>query len=162
MRGTSPASNAPLPDREVARVHAKIPPRRGGAVAEAAAWAGCVREFLSREPRRLLGALSSHHRESIGLAPAGSQHDAWRQEIEIVASALPACCTARPSAQDWGVVFEFELPLEGGRRPDVVVLAGGSVIVLEFESGATIQRGDVDQVAAYTFRGRSRSPRELA
>ena len=30
-------------------------------------------------------------------------------------------------------VAEFELPFEGGRRPDIVVLAGSAVIVLEFK-----------------------------
>jgi hypothetical protein len=118
-------------------------------VAEAAAWAGSVREFLSLDSRRLLGALDTHHRESLGLEPARSQREAWREEVEIVSAALRSCCTARPAATEWGVVFEFELPLEGGRRPDVVVLAGANLFVLEFKSGATVERGDVDQVAAY-------------
>ena len=39
-------------------------------------------------------------------------------------------------AADWSVIFEFEMPFEGGRRPDVVVLAGESLVVLEFKSSA--------------------------
>ncbi len=41
------------------------------------------------------------------------------------------------------------MPLEGGRRPDVVVLAGGSLIVLEFKSRGTPTQGDIDQASAY-------------
>ena len=42
---------------------------------------------------------------------------------------------ANPSAAEWSVILEYELPMEGGRRPDVVVLAGETVIVLEFKGG---------------------------
>jgi hypothetical protein len=105
--------------------------------------------LLSLDPGRVLTALSSHHRGLLGLEPAGLQHDAWREEITILCSALRSCCASRSEAAEWSVVFEFELPLEGGRRPDVVLLGGGSLLVLEFKSGATIERGDIDQVAAY-------------
>ncbi len=58
--------------------------------------------------------------------------------------------TARNSqAGDWGLVFEYELPLEGGRRPDVVLLAGGAVIVLEFKTGLEFAQAHLDQVEAY-------------
>lgn len=39
--------------------------------------------------------------------------------------------------------------MDGGRRPDVVVLAGASVVSLEFKSRADIRQADVDQAAAY-------------
>ncbi len=46
-------------------------------------------------------------------------------------------------------MFEFELPLEGGRRPDVVVFTGRSIAVLEFKDVALPQQAFVDQVAGY-------------
>jgi hypothetical protein len=67
-----------------------------------------------------------------------------------MATALRACVAAEPStADDWSVIFEFELPLEGGRRPDVVVLAGGAVLVIEFKTHALPSVADVDQVLGY-------------
>jgi hypothetical protein len=48
------------------------------------------------------------------------------------------------------VVFEYELPLEGGRRPDVVVLTGGSLAVLEFKSVGVPRPADLDQVRRYS------------
>lgn len=56
----------------------------------------------------------------------------------------------RPEAGEWGILFEYELPLEGGRRPDVIVLAGGGIAVLEFKLGARIATfGAIDQVLGY-------------
>jgi len=64
--------------------------------------------------------------------------------------ALRACADAEPEVLDsWSVVFEFELPCEGGRRPDVVVLAGSSVVVIEFKSTAAPTIAHLDQVRGY-------------
>ncbi|MGH9892457.1 MAG: DUF2075 domain-containing protein, partial [bacterium] len=64
-------------------------------------------------------------------------------------NALRTCVSNDSAAADWGVVFEYELPLEGGRRPDVVVLAGGTVIVLEFKAVLRFLQAHLDQVEAY-------------
>jgi hypothetical protein len=48
-----------------------------------------------------------------------------------------------------GVVFEYEVPLERGHRPDVVILTGGSLAALEFKSRRTVTVAALDQVLAY-------------
>jgi hypothetical protein len=113
-------------------------------------WAGSVRDLLSLTDAALLRCLDEHHVGLWGALPSGSQSQAWRDELSIMRRALQACALARPDVVlDWGVVFEYELPLEGGRRPDVVVLAGGALIVLEFKSSGLPSQADVDQVTAY-------------
>ena len=47
------------------------------------------------------------------------------------------------------MVLEYELPLEGGRRPDAIILGPGKIFVLEFKQDVTLQRSALDQVAAY-------------
>lgn len=67
-----------------------------------------------------------------------------------MASAIRSCVAAHPEIADaWSVAFEFELPLESGRRPDVVVLAGDAVLVIEFKTHALPTAADVDQVRGY-------------
>ena len=113
-------------------------------------WAGSVREFLSVPMEQWLAALSDHHRRLWLTNPAGSQVEAWRVEHGTMTSALRQCVEADPDeAVRWSVVFEYELPMEGGRRPDVVVLAGGSLVVLEFKSTAGPSQADIDQTAGY-------------
>jgi hypothetical protein len=65
-----------------------------------------------------------------------------RKSLRDVSIALPA-------AVEWGVVFEYELPLEGGRRPDVVVLTGSSIVVLEFKQNPIPTAAAIDQADAY-------------
>jgi hypothetical protein len=46
-------------------------------------------------------------------------------------------------------VFEYELPLEGGRRRDVIVFPGGAMVVVESKSAAFPTQADLDQTRAY-------------
>lgn len=112
-------------------------------------WAGTVRELLVLPQGRWLESLAAHH---IGLhaeRPSGSQVAAWSDELVVMTASLRDVCVAEPTAVEWGVVFEYELPLENGRRPDVVVLAGSAIAVLEFKQDISPRPAAVDQVQAY-------------
>lgn len=94
-------------------------------------FAGRVCEFRSLEADTLIGRLLD------GVAATGvdrhrnAQIDAWREQIAILHKQLAA-----ESFQESFVVLEFELPRRS-RRPDVVLLHGGTIFVLEFKVGAT-------------------------
>ena len=47
------------------------------------------------------------------------------------------------------IIFEYVLPYEGGRRPDIILLSKERVIVLEFKMKDMIKEEDLDQVSAY-------------
>jgi DUF2075 family protein len=112
-------------------------------------WAGTVEQYLESAPSAWIDALTRHLVGLMGVNPSASQVAAWRDEDRIMRASLRDVCIAEPGAIRWGVVFEYELPLEGGRRPDVVVLAGGSVVVLEFKHASTATAAACDQVEAY-------------
>lgn len=112
-------------------------------------WAGSVGEFLQLPRPVWMEALAAHHGGLLAQPPSRSQVQAWIDEHTVMAASLRDVCVAEPAARDWGVVFEYELPLEGGRRPDVVVLAGGAVVVLEFKQASMVHVSFVDQVEAY-------------
>jgi hypothetical protein len=78
-----------------------------------------------------------------------SQHAAWVDELKVLAAALQSAVTTDPSASQWELVLEYELPQQGGRRPDVVVLAGNSVVVLEFKMKPHPTIADIDQLDDY-------------
>lgn len=113
-------------------------------------WAGPSSRFVDTEPSALLQSLRLHHDEFLSQAASGSQEAAWTDEIRIMQTALRRCIAENEQAADWSVILEYELPMEGGRRPDVVVLAGETVVVLEFKGGMikpTVPA--VDQANAY-------------
>lgn len=112
-------------------------------------WAGSVQELLGTPNDVILSSLAGHHLGLNAEAPSSSQVDAWRDELSVLKANLRDVCIAEPGAVGWGVVLEFELPLENGRRPDGVILAGGAIIALEFKQDAVPRPAAVDQAVAY-------------
>jgi Uncharacterized conserved protein (DUF2075) len=112
-------------------------------------WAGRARDFLQAPGEVIESALEEHLKGLLGLGASRSQIESWIEEINLTKQALRDLAIAFPSIQDWGVILEYELPLEGGRRPDVILLGPENIFVLEFKQHSSIQRAFLDQVAAY-------------
>jgi hypothetical protein len=89
--------------------------------------------------------LGESHAEYYVQQAAGSQRTAWSHEVAVLATAFGAM----PQAVGWGLVMEYELPFEGGRRVDKITLAGKRLLALEFKEATRIYQADVDQVRAY-------------
>ena len=47
------------------------------------------------------------------------------------------------------ILFEYVLPYESGRRPDIILLSNDHVVILEFKMKNEIKSEDLDQVKAY-------------
>lgn len=110
-------------------------------------WAGSVEDFNRADPGEVLRSLREHHRGLMLSNPSGSQEQAWTSTIEVMREALDEIGA---DAEDWSIILEYELPLEGGRRPDVVVLAGSVVVSIEFKVGAALPSPAMcDQAGAY-------------
>lgn len=75
-----------------------------------------------------------------------AQIAAWEDCYTVLQRALPAVQKQHP---DLTILFEYELPYEAGRRPDVVLLSREVVVILEFKMKRRILRADLDQAAAY-------------
>ena len=112
-------------------------------------WAGSVTEFLHTPLTNWLSSLNDHHAGLYSQEPSKSQIDAWVDEYKVTVSTLKNVCLAQPIAANWSVAFEYELPLEGGRRPDMVLLAGENLIVVEFKQAVRPEPSALDQVDAY-------------
>ncbi|MBV9282523.1 MAG: DUF2075 domain-containing protein, partial [Chloroflexi bacterium] len=69
--------------------------------------------------------------------------------MRVLQTALPQLLAHRSDAASWTIVFEYELPRERGHRPDVVILTGTAILVLEFKQLREAHRAHIDQVAAY-------------
>lgn len=55
---------------------------------------------------------------------------------------------AEPDAGSYTAILEYELPMES-RRPDVILLVRGAIVVLELEGKIEPSQADIDQAAAY-------------
>jgi hypothetical protein len=112
-------------------------------------WSGSIRNFLDQPKSLIEESLEEHLRGLLGMNAANSQIEAWLEEIEVLKSSFRDLAISKIESLDWSVVLEFELPLEGGRRPDVVILGPHKIFVLEFKQDPVLQRSSLDQVAAY-------------
>jgi hypothetical protein len=94
-------------------------------------------------------SLEQHLLGLLGYPSSSSQTEAWIEEEALVRDALRGLAIARPDVVGWGIALEYELPLEGGRRPDVVVHSGDKLFVLEFKQSDVPAQAAIDQVSAY-------------
>lgn len=105
------------------------------------AWAGTAAEFLAQPGTDLLRVLTHQRRET-----GSPQLFAWRNSLESLRGVLTSCL---PMVADCGVVLEYELPRSGGRRPDLIFLNNGIVLVIEFKNRVVPEAADIDQVLGY-------------
>lgn len=112
-------------------------------------WAGTVQQFLATSHPAIISALKSHEWDLFHRPPGTIQIDAWINELSVLSSVFSSLVTTNSAVQQWGVILEYELPQQAGRRPDVVVLAGSAVIVLEFKKKPSPDAGDLDQLIFY-------------
>jgi hypothetical protein len=112
-------------------------------------WSGSIRAFLDTPASQVELALEYHISTLFAHGASESQQGAWLDEIDVLRNTFRNLSIARQDCLDWSLVLEYELPLEGGRRPDALVLAPGQLLVLEFKQSPILTRASLDQVAAY-------------
>ena len=73
---------------------------------------------------------------------------AWRDTIPPLQREVDEVLMRDELAKRYSAILEYELPLES-RRPDVLLLVGSGVMVIELKGKREPSRADVDQAAAY-------------
>ena len=112
-------------------------------------WSGPISTFLSISKADWLASLHEHHQQSMNSPADDSQHAAWAHSFDILQTELQKLVQAKPVTGNFTIIFEFELPRERGRRPDVIILGSSTISVLEFKDFRKILPAHVDQVNAY-------------
>ncbi len=116
----------------------------------ACAWWGTVGEFLQVDDSSWSAAIADGYQAMTGRRSTATHRQSWDDcRAWLVTSLLEARETSL-AIDAWTLVFEYEIPWEGGRRPDLVVLADRQILVLEFKQAGTIEAAALDQVADYT------------
>ncbi|MCU0526650.1 MAG: DUF2075 domain-containing protein [Elainella sp. Prado103] len=112
-------------------------------------WMGQIRDFLALPIEQWLTQLKDNYQQLYQQRSAPTQQQAWQDCGQICQQQLQRLVQTRSESQDWLLIFEYELLREGGRRPDLVLLAGDQILVLEFKQKSKPSPADLDQVAAY-------------
>lgn len=111
---------------------------------ETHAWSGVLSSLVATPRAALLARLRAFIQDA-----TPEQVAAWEQELAVLQQQGATVIELHPSGGDHPTVLEYMLPREAGRRPDVLVLQNGRVVVVEFKETGLLRRADVDQVRAY-------------
>jgi len=112
-------------------------------------WFGTIHAFLLLSKSEWLPSLLEHHQRCMNCPADESQKAAWEHSFDILQVELKKLVSTKPTTGIFSIIFEYELPRERGRRPDVIILGSSTIIVLEFKDYSKILQAHVDQVDAY-------------
>ena len=112
-------------------------------------WSGTLSNFLDLSNASFIQKLNNHLQNCMNINPDQNQISAWVNCYDFLQKYIPNLIQHNPEAKDWTIIFEYELPRERGRRPDVVILAGSQIFVIEYKVLTRSNRAFIDQVSAY-------------
>lgn len=105
-----------------------------------------VEGFLSEDRDKWIETMRKQFNAILNLPLTKSQIRAWKDCFNCLKEQLPRM---HRSLKDFYIVFEYLLPYESGRRPDVLLVSDKQVIILEFKQNFRVINADIDQTAAY-------------
>lgn len=77
-----------------------------------------------------------------------SQRNAWNSDVPKLKDEASEIIEGCESASTFSTILEYQLPMES-RRPDVIFLVNGAVVVIELKGKNSATQADIDQVSAY-------------
>lgn len=106
-------------------------------------YADSVENFMGMEKAAWKKEMRSAFKEEIDLPLGQSQIDAWADCHDVLQRELVG------DLAGFNIIFEYVLPYENGRRPDVLLVSNEVVIILEFKRKPIVYVEDLDQTADY-------------
>jgi hypothetical protein len=108
-----------------------------------AGWESSFKQFRETPSKRIREALASY---IVDASP--EQIRAWDDAIPPLQGQVERTLIRDELAEKYSAILEYELPMES-RRPDVVLLVGADVVVIELKGKRYPSQADLDQAAAY-------------
>lgn len=106
-------------------------------------WRSPLPDFYGAEPRVVRLSLERFVRDA-----GVEQLRAWSADIPWLQEECRSLVRCDDEAKTFTAILEYELPRES-RRPDVILLENGTILVMELKGKAAPTRADLDQVSAY-------------
>ena len=106
-------------------------------------YSNTVGEFNNTTNEEILNSLLQGSNALYNRETEESQIRAWKDELFVFRNYLSDL------PPNWGIIFEYVLPRENGRRPDVIILSNKEIYVLEFKKADREHLSHIDQVLGY-------------
>lgn len=105
-----------------------------------------LQDFFSIDKKKWLSIMKREFSLEYGLQLGKLQELAWEDCFDNLQEFLRLIDNKNKM---FDIIFEYSLPYESGRRPDVLLISEEQVIILEFKMKDKFLPEDIDQVAAY-------------
>ncbi|MCE5295727.1 MAG: DUF2075 domain-containing protein [Euryarchaeota archaeon] len=112
-------------------------------------WKGPVEKYVKITISDFIDSLKQHNLNCVNLNPSFLQIKAWENEFRILQEQLPILVQDNNKAAQWWLVFEYELPRERGRRPDIIIIADDRIFIIECKDMRKPEQQHIDQLKAY-------------
>src|SRR6187549_1954828 len=106
-------------------------------------WESSFSEFREAQPKRIRERLVAFIKDA-----STEQIRAWDDAIPPLQAEVSEVLVRDELARHYSAILEYELPMES-RRPDVILLVGAGVMVIELKGKLYPTQADLDQAAAY-------------
>ena len=105
-----------------------------------------LQDFFSIDKKKWFSTMKREFSSEYGLRLEKLQELAWEDCFDKLQEFLRFIDNKNKM---FDIIFEYSLPYESGRRPDVLLISEEQVIILEFKMKDKFLPEDIDQVAAY-------------
>ncbi len=109
-------------------------------------YANSVNGFLNETEETWINEMVLSFSEQYVYSLENAQITAWQDCFRSLQSVL---YLLREKLQSFHIIFEYALPYEAGRRPDVILVNSKQVFVLEYKMKNDVLDADVDQTTNY-------------
>lgn len=109
-------------------------------------YSNTVESFLKETKDNWLRIMKSAFSDEYVLSLGKPQINAWEDCFVALQEQLQ---DFEEEAPGFSIIFEYALPYESGRRPDVILVSEEFVLILEFKMKNEILEADLDQTRAY-------------
>ena len=113
-------------------------------------WFGTVKNFVELDNDVILRKLIQWESKLFSKDSRPQQISAWKNSMKILQDSFKNLISINQNSSELTVIFEYILPREGGRRPDVILLSKNHVLVFEFKDYSIPKKDHIDQVSAYS------------
>lgn len=106
-------------------------------------WESSFSDFRSAPPKQIRESLAAFVTDA-----SPEQRRAWDDSIPPLQAEVSEVLIRDELARHYSAILEYELPMES-RRPDVILLVGAGVMVIELKGKLSPTQADLDQASAY-------------
>ncbi|WP_408956257.1 DNA/RNA helicase domain-containing protein [Natroniella sp. ANB-PHB2] len=110
---------------------------------------GKIEDFLTKGLDKFQNELKCFVSEHLGFKVNDEQMIAWQNCYQFLKKQLKRLIEIDEDYSQLSLAFEYSLPMEGGRRPDVLLFSKRKVVILEFKRKESYNYNDLEQLIGY-------------